>query len=169
MKHNQLLRFSLLAATFVVATYGSAMAAGSTQTGIDPDIAEATFRYQFTHNESGQQSNTHVYCIGFERKPALGGWEDPPPSLVSRFGDLSPPVKAASECSASSEHGVKDRETGESGLIFGISVIQCTSDTQCMVDGGYYEAGLSASGDTYYLEKTGGKWVVVKDEMHWIS
>lgn len=168
MKNNPLSRLSLLAATFVVATVGSAMAVSPAPAGIDPDIAEATFRYQFMHNESGQQSGAHVYCIGFERKTALGGWDDPPPSLVSRFSDVSPPVKAVSECSAS-QHGVRDRETGADGLIFEISTVTCTSDTQCVAEGGYYEAGLSASGDSYYLEKTNGKWAVTKDVMHWIS
>jgi len=32
-----------------------------------------------------------------------------------------------------------------------------------------YEAGLSASGNTYTVKKIKGKWKVTNDKMHWIS
>ncbi len=73
MKHYPLSRFFLLAATFVLAAYGPAMADSPKQTAIDPDIAESVFRYQFTHNASGQQSTAHVYCIGFSAQNSFGG------------------------------------------------------------------------------------------------
>jgi hypothetical protein len=140
------------------------------QSPIDPDIAEATFRYQFAHNASGQQTDANVYCIGFgtgssdSSKP-----RDPPPDFLSRLGDVTPPVKAYSQCSASADEGVKDKTTGKLGLIFTINSVKYIDNTRCEVEGGYYEAGLSASGNTYFLEKRGGKWVVIKDIMHWIS
>jgi hypothetical protein len=37
------------------------------------------------------------------------------------------------------------------------------------VSGGYYEAELSASGNTYYMRKKDGKWVCEKNVMRWIS
>ena len=60
-----------------------------------------------------------------------------------------------------------DKKTGEQGLIFNVTRIQWKSDTE--VEGGYYEAGLSASGNTYTLKKDKGKWQVTKDKMDWIS
>jgi len=36
-------------------------------------------------------------------------------------------------------------------------------------DGGYYEYGLAASGNTYYLKKEDGKWKVYDDKQHWIA
>jgi len=64
---------------------------------------------------------------------------------------------------------VKDKATGKPGLIFTIDSVRCADTSRCEVEGGYYEAGLSASGNTYFLEKRDGKWVVVRDTMHWIS
>jgi hypothetical protein len=137
---------------------------------IDPDIAETTFRYQFAHNASGQQADAHVYCIGFA---ATNGESperrDPSPEFLSRFGDVTPPVKAYSQCSTSADKGVIDKATGKEGLIFTISSVKCADATRCEVEGGYYEASLSASGNTYYLERHDAKWVVVKDVMHWIA
>ena len=47
--------------------------------------------------------------------------------------------------------------------------IKRVSDTKVEVSGGYYEAGLSSSGNTYIVELKEGKWVVTGDTMHWIS
>jgi hypothetical protein len=41
--------------------------------------------------------------------------------------------------------------------------------TEAEVEGDYCEAGLSASGNSYYLKKEREKRVVTKDVMHWIS
>jgi hypothetical protein len=38
------------------------------------------------------------------------------------------------------------------------------------VTGGYFEAGLSASGNTYTLgRQRDGSWLVTSDQMQWIS
>lgn len=53
--------------------------------------------------------------------------------------------------------------------MFYVGEIKWVSEIEVEVAGGYYEANLSASGNTYYLKKKDGKWVVERDEMHWIS
>jgi len=62
---------------------------------IDPEIAEATFRYQFAHNASSQQADAKVYCIGFGLDLAHGSERlDPSQDFLSRLYDVRPPVKA---------------------------------------------------------------------------
>lgn len=86
---------------------------------------------------------------------------------MERFADDKPTIKKESQ--AKLGDGVKDRDTGERGLIFRVGNIKWVSDTEVEVEGGYYEAGLSSSGNTYFLKKQKDKWVVTKDVMHWIS
>ncbi len=129
-------------------------------------IREATFRYQFQKNASGQQQKAGAYflSLGRDSKP-----EYPDEDFLRRFVDVQPPVKSAAQCESSAEKGVRDKQTGVQGLIFYVGEIKWISDTEVEVSGGYYEAGLSASGNTYYLKKKDGKWVVERDQMHWIS
>ncbi len=46
------------------------------------------------------------------------------------------------------------------GLLFYISEIRWLSESEVEVEGGYYEAGLSASGNTYHLSRNRGSWIV---------
>lgn len=129
--------------------------------GIDPDMAEAVFRYQFEHNASGQQTNAAAYYL------EIGG-ADPDDAFMSRFQGHHPPVKKRAQCSTDGMR-VTDKTTGKLGLIFNIDKIAVTGADTAEASGGYYEGGLSASGNTYYLKWKNGRWFVEKDEMHWIS
>ena len=131
------------------------------------DIREATFRYQFRKNASGQQQAAKVYCLELA---VDGKRADPDDAFLKRFAGNKPPVKKGSECGMSAEQGVViDKETGASGLIFNTGDIQWVSDTEVEVSGGYYEASLSASGNVYSLKKVNGIWTVIKEKMTWIS
>ena len=114
------------------------------------DIAEATFRYQFEHNASGQQQNSPAYYLSLFGK-------DPTPEFLARFKNNKPPVRKGS-----------DFKVG-AGVKFLVEGIKRVSDTKVEVSGGYDEAALSASGNTYLVELKDGKWVVTGDTMHWIS
>ena len=129
-------------------------------------ILEAVYFYQFDHNASGQQRAAGVYCLAL----SLAGEKDkdPSPTLLGAFKDHTPPVKPVSQCKHSMA-GVYDRETGNRGLIFYISQVDIISDTEATAAGGYYEGGLSSSGNTYHLTKAEGGWKVTADQMHWIS
>ena len=132
--------------------------------GVD-DIREAVFRHLFEHNASGQQKAARVFCLQLEGK------RDPSPELLRRFEGHEPPVKKASLCAfkqGSARSGVQD-ETGAPGLIFRIDTIQRTGPDAAVVEGGYFEAGLSASGNVYELAREGGRWIVKNDTMRWIS
>ena len=157
-------------ALFAIALFVGGCSRSIPASEIDPDIAEATFRYQFEHNASGQKTAANVYCIGFSAVSVDDRTtQDPPSDFLRRLSDVTPPVKAYSQCSRSVGHSIVDKVTGKPGLIFRIGFVKRTDSSHCEVEGGYYEANESASGNTYYLEKHGGKWTVVKDIMHWIS
>ncbi len=131
----------------------------------EDDIREAVFRHLFEHNASGQQKAARVFCLQLEGK------SDPSPELLRRFDGNEPPVKKASLCTfkrGSAKSGVQD-ETGAPGLIFRIDTIQHTGPAAAVVTGGYFEAGLSASGNVYELAREGGRWIVKNDTMRWIS
>ena len=129
----------------------------------EDDIREATYRYQFLHNASGLQQKADVYFLSLGEKDT-----DPSDAFMKRFADHKPTVKKVSS-SAGRLGGVRDKDTGGKGLIFRVAQIKWVSETEAEVSGGYYEGGLSASGNTYYLKKENGKWVVTRSEMHWIS
>jgi hypothetical protein len=129
------------------------------------------FRYQFDHNHSGQQHSAKVYFLSvMVLEDSTGRWNyrDPSSELLQCFDGNTPPVKAFSKCRLS-EEGVFDLETGETGLLFQTGAIRWVTNDQAEVDGGYFEGGLSASSDTYYLECRDGQWIVTQDVLHWIA
>jgi hypothetical protein len=134
----------------------------------DPDdaIRFAVFRYQFDHNASGQKTNAGVYCLSL----SLVGQEelDPSDELVVSFTAHEPPVKKRSQCEISIG-GVFDRQTSRQGLMFYIDQIKRTSETEAVVTGGYYEGGLSGSGNSYHVVRRGDEWIVTGDQMLFIS
>ena len=135
------------------------------ETADDDDVREAVFRHLFEHNASGLQGAAKVFCLQIE------GQADPSPALLRRFEGNEPRVKKASLCTSRNGSGrgrVQD-ETGAPGLIFRVDSIKRTGPDTAVVEGGYFEAGLSASGNIYELARESGRWVVKKDTMQWIS
>ena len=124
------------------------------------DIHEAVFRWQFVHNASGLQTNAQVYFLQIGEKRG-----DPTDEFIGRFAGHKPPVRKVSACSAGAGTGVVDKKTGEKGMIFRITQIKWKSATEVDVSGGYYEAGESASSNTYTVKKVKGKWKVTGDKM----
>jgi hypothetical protein len=121
-------------------------------------IREAAFRYMFF----GECAYYLAIIMGDKEV-------DPDDAFLKRFADRKPPLKKVSECTASKHEGVRDKETGEHGLIFRLGEPRWMSDTEVEIDGGYYEYGLAASGNTYYLKKENGRWEVYNDKQHWIA
>jgi ankyrin repeat protein len=132
------------------------------------DIREAIFRHQIGPEVPGKQQRVQVYFLSV-LDHASGKYIDPSPDFMKRFAKNKPRVAKESECTSSPYKGVRDKVTGEEGLIFQVGFIKWIAEDEVEVEGGYYEAGLSASGNTYHLRKKNGKWVVVKDVMNWIS
>jgi hypothetical protein len=137
--------------------------AGKKQTGAEDDVREAVFRYMFENNASLMQNNAPIIFLGVE------GGQDPSPEFLERFAKQWPPVEPRSSASVSAVTGAVDKKTGKRGLIFRIESLRWVSDSEAEVVGGYYEGGLSASGNVYRVKSEAGKWVVKSDEMMWIS
>ncbi len=129
----------------------------------EDDVREAVFRYQFERNSSGQQKRAGVYCL------SIGENADPSDEFIKRFANHSPPVRKISACTVGPFDGVVDKLTHKLGLVFRVSSIKWISGYEVEATGGYYEAGLSASGNTFTVSKRLGKWKVTKDKMNWIS
>ncbi|MGH9722523.1 MAG: hypothetical protein ACRD8O_20115 [Bryobacteraceae bacterium] len=87
---------------------------------------------------------------------------------MRRFEGHKPPVREVS-ASIVAEVGVRGRNTGEIGLLFTAAGIKWISRSEAQVKGGYYEAELSSSGNTYTVRKQNGKWKVTHDRLHSIA
>jgi hypothetical protein len=143
----------------------ASLASDSERLGQEDDIREAVFRHQFEHNASGQQKTAHAYCLAILVNDKDS---DPSEQFMKRFVHHKPPVRKWSACHWTSVEVVENR-TGRSALIFSVSKIDWTSDTEVTVGGGYEEANVSSSGNAYTVKKQNGKWVVTNDQMTVIS
>jgi hypothetical protein len=126
----------------------------------EEEIAEAVFRYQFVHNASGRQEHAAVYFLSLRHR-------SPSKEFMLRFAGNTPRVSRLSECTEDDD--IRDLHTDEIGILFRITDIKWITPTRVEVSGGYDEGRLSSSGDTYYVEKRDGHWVIMRDDMHWIS
>ncbi len=134
----------------------------------EDDIREAVFRYQFEHNASAQPQDAAAYFLSLD--PHESGFlfnEDPTDDVMRRFEGHKPPCKKVSECSSHRFEGVRDRETGEEGLIFTVGNIRWINEDEVEVSGGYYAGSLSASGNIYSVVREGDRWIVKKDKRLW--
>jgi hypothetical protein len=145
---------------YVVEHSHRAPSAGPERNKQEEDIAEAVFRYQFLHNASGRQQNAKVYFLSLR-------YRNPSDKFMQRFAGNTPVVDRVSDCTEDDD--IRDIHTEAPGILFRITTIKWITPSRVEVSGGYDEGRLSSSGNTYYIEKRNGKWVVVRDEMHWIS
>lgn len=136
----------------------------ATRLSQEDDIREAVFRYEFRHNSSIQGQRAGVYCVSVGEKNA-----DPSDRFMQRFTGFKPPVRKASDCSTHPYNGVVEKKTGKRGLLFRVRSIKWLSDIEVQVVGGYFEDGLSASGNTYTVVRTRDKWMVNSAGTNWIS
>lgn len=118
----------------------------------EDDIREAVLLHQFEHNASGQQQKAHGYYIAIGDKHA-----DPSDAFIRRFAHHKPPVRKASACRVSSTGEIVSKWTGRPGLLFVVGEITWISDSEVKVYGGYDEANLSSSRNTYTVKKQNGK------------
>ncbi len=124
------------------------------QTTLADNIQEAVFRYQLHYGSTLQEK---VWCL------SVGG-HDPSAELLERFQNSPLPVKKASQCVHNPGDVVKDKETGEPGVILLIDNIRWLNNTLVQVDGRYYkndyEGNLGQSGCSYQVELVNNQWSV---------
>jgi len=155
-------------AVVIIAIGCIASVAGSTKTrAADEDnIREAVYRYQFQHNASALRQNAKAYFLGIEKGKGVA---DPSDAFMKRFAGNKPPAKKWSQAQFRPDKGIVDKATGERGLGFHTGAIKWISRAKVEVEGGYQEASLSASENTYTLVKKGSRWVVTQDRLRAIS
>jgi hypothetical protein len=130
-----------------------------------PDIYAAVFRYQIGHNLSSQRDSLELACLATVVNGVSG---DPAPAVLARFGRGAILVRRLSECTVAS-FGVFDNASGKRGIELKLGKITWLSSNEVKIEGGYYEASESGSGNTYRLRKTGRQWEVVDDQLNWVS
>lgn len=140
----------LIAVVLLAACSAPEPAAAPTRAEQELDVCEAVFRHQFEHNASGAQQKAAAYFLSIRDA-------DPAPEFLARFAGHVPPVKAGSGFAIGK------------GLRFRVETIEWLTDDKVKVSGGYYEAGLSSSGNDYVVERDGDGWKVTDDTMNWIS
>ncbi|MFL5244891.1 MAG: hypothetical protein ACJ8FY_22545 [Gemmataceae bacterium] len=113
------------------------------------DICEVVLRHQIFHSAAAGRGSATAYV-------EVHGC-NPTGAFLDRFRGHQPQVKAGWRFSRGS------------GVLYRIDVIRRTGVDSAEVDGGYYEGNLSSSGNTYYVVRKDGKWVMEREEMHWIS
>ncbi len=131
----------------------------------DP-ILESVFRYQFEHNASGRKTTAAAYCLAVVGEDGSEG--APSAELLGRFAVHNPPVHPISSCRTdlSAAH---DKASGGYALVFFAGPIRWSSKRRVELEGGYYEANLSASRNRYTLVLEDRQWMVVKDVLEVIS
>jgi hypothetical protein len=152
---------SLLAAAAALFSCAAPQRPATTPLPDDLAVAEAVFRHLRAHNSSGQQKKAEVFFLELR-----GG--DPPACLLERFAGEKPPVLPASAADRSSGI-VNDPGTGARGLVLQVKSIGFPAPDRARVEGGFYEAPLSAAGSIYLLDRKGGSWQVVEEQRIWIS
>lgn len=125
-------------------------------------VQEAAIRYQFEHNHSGQQQAAKVFCVEMRQGQSRA---DPDDDMLKRLAGGGRLIRKRSACDVNGESLVVDRQTGVPGLIVSVGTVSWISASEATIEGGYYEASLSASSNLFHLQKVDGKWRVTRDEL----
>jgi hypothetical protein len=127
-------------------------------------IQQSVLRYQFEHNAAAKKYD--IFCIAMSEGETNS---DALTKLIRDLNDASHKVLKHSDCNAHIDDGVTERSSGKSALMLNVGTVNWLAKDEAVVEGGYYENGLSSSGNTYHLKKISGVWQVVQNQMNWIS
>jgi hypothetical protein len=128
----------------------------------DDDIREVVYKYMFEQYLPELQSDVNIYFL------ALDSRTDPRSELLERFKSHTPPVKKVSASSRLGTGGIRDRSTGQKGVVFSVSDLRWIDDKEAVILGGVYQGGEAASSTLYHVEWMDGEWVVTEEDMDFI-
>jgi hypothetical protein len=106
------------------------------------------------------------------------GKTDPPAPVMNRLRDSAAKVIPASACRIEldgrfpPEFGVKrmvELASGADAIMLQVDSIDCSDERHCSVVCGYFARSLSASSNTFEVEKRDEEWIVTSRQMLWIS
>ena len=150
----------------------------------DQDIQEIVFRDLFLHNGSGYSNNfsfrvdTVIWAYYVEFRPGtdslhfpIGSRIDPDEACLARFADLSPIVKKGSQSRGyNTPYAIADTLTGLPGLLFFVTTpVTRISQTEVLLDGGWYYNANNTGVYTFRLRKEGSRWNIYSVYLDWIS
>jgi hypothetical protein len=127
-------------------------------------IQQSVLRYQFGHNAAANRY--HIFCIAISEGETES---DAPKELIRDLNDASHKVVKHSDCNAHIDNGVTERSSGKPALMLNVGKVNWLAKDEVVVEGGYYENGLSSSGNTYHVKRVSGVWQVVQNQLNWIS
>jgi hypothetical protein len=94
---------------------------------------------------------------------------DPPDGFMKRFGGRTPPVKKASQSRIGENGEVRDRSSGQLGVIFTVTDIKWASDQEAEAVCSVFKAGLNGCAYKYTLIRKNDKWKVTNKKLVSIS
>jgi len=126
-------------------------------------IRKAVFRYEIRDLKASLTSRG----VGVLFLSVSEQGDDPSSAVMRRLRNAGLPVKRVSQCTTGLG-GVKDKTTGENGMIVRVTSIRRRGIFQAEVKGGWYWYGLAARGYTYRVVWV-GTWIVVDRKLNWLS
>jgi len=143
-------------ATAMAEKPASQIAASATQAVCsDRMAAEVEYvSYLFSHNHSSIGADAAVVFVEFP------GGLDPAPEFFDRIENIPTPTAPASKAQTDEAGTLRDPASGERALMIRITSSRLLGPGQAEIQGGYYEAALSASDATYQMRCTDGVWKV---------
>ena len=122
------------------------------------DVREAALRYMLeAARKSGGKRNHYYLGIGPGRSKA-----DPSDAFLERFAGHEPLVKKQSECLTDGPEGVRDKSSGERGLLFALADIRWITDTEVHVPAGWFGGFLYGYSCNLELKTEDGQWKVLR-------
>jgi hypothetical protein len=127
---------------------------------VKTDLREAVFRYMFDHYNYGRY--VKVYCIAAERPV--------PDAFIQRCSQIKPHVVGAFDCDRSAPmSSVRNKKTGETGMLLTIIDIQSIRGDEAKVKVEAFSDGIAANWNTLRIIFKEGHWKVVKDKVDGVS
>jgi hypothetical protein len=145
----------------------------------EANIQETLFRYLFKNNHSDKEQSAQVYFLALTPSYDEGDFyeddnnqkttpenSDPNDDFMKRFTGNIPPVKKASQCLTSFENDeVKDKESGEPGLLFYVFHINWVNESEVRVLCSYYKTCLTMQGYECTLKLINNSWQITEANM----
>lgn len=114
-------------------------------------IAEAVYRYQIQNSEGHEETSLFFLSVGQDR--------DPEKEVIKRLEGDSYRVKPISQ-SANHHKVIKDKETGEEGVVLRVGNINWVNDTTVEVECSAYSGWGDVKGYVYHPTRGEKRWVV---------
>lgn len=150
-------------------TLGALAAEGPREAEVE-NLREVAFK-TLIYEAAAAQEGYKVYFLSFgdtwvnDRPFAI----DPSDGFMKRFEGRTPPVKKASQSRIGEKGEVRDRSSGQLGVIFTVTDIKWASDQEAEAVCSVFKAGLNGYAYKYTLTKKNNQWKVTNKKLVSIS